>query len=500
MLEHRGEYSSWEGARAVLEKEGYGDLTLKQNEPYLLFTGNSLISYAKYRSITKDAKMDYSLYTLNPYREESDYKIYRQSGGYAAYTLVTSSLDLTSLREQIGEASVSLKYEACEAVFVEDYLTQSIFYDGDFFSYEKAKRGEFERREVSDPASFRFFDERLVITDGVDLVPEGAFAEFPVSSVQIASLRSVPEGAFRNCAYLERVEFPTNLQTIEAEAFSGCRSLFELSFEEGLTSVGSCAFKDCKALNRLFLPKSLTVISETAFMGADGITCVNYGGTKEAYRGISGAIPAFSGRILRYEGNSYTSGYNALTLDEEKKTFVSDGYLGQNRSVTVQAIYRKGENTYLSAGVSEGAYAYDTFLRHLTLQEGLPSIGAFAFYRTAVSTVSLCDSVRFVGEGAFSDCYRLESISVSAGNPSFVSVDGVLFSLHEGEATLLVYPSGRRERRYEVPSSVEKNGVSYPVTKIRAHSFENPLYTSKIYIPEGIVREEESLIGVEAEG
>ena len=501
LAKHRGEYSSWEGARAVLEKEGYADFSIKQNDPYLYFTGNSLITHAKFRAETKGSELDDSQSVLNPYSGRIEYKVSRRTTTYVStYTLVTTSLDLRSLNNQLGADRVLLDYHEAEQPFVEDYMTQSVFYDGSFFSYRKRGYGAFDREEVSDPFSFRHFDRRLVVTDRVDSVPEGVFAGLSVSSVQIASLQSVPKGAFRNCVYLERVEFPAALRSVEEEAFAGCQSLFELSFAEGLTSVADGAFAGCQALNRLFLPKSLTSLSPTAFDGADRITCINYAGSREDYHAVSAAIPAFAGRILRYEGNDYTGGYSSLVLDEESKTFVSRCYLGQAQNTTVQAVYRKGESEYLSAGVSPYAYAYDTFLRSLFLAEGIPAIGDFAFYHTALSTVTLCDSVSFVGVGAFSDCYRLEFISVSKGNGRFVSLNGVLFSLQEGEATLLAYPSARNAIRYEVPTSVEKNGTVYPVTKIEAHAFENPLYTQVVSVAEGIAWEKDSMIGVEVRG
>jgi len=96
-----------------------------------------------------------------------------------------------------------------------------------------------------------------------------------------------------------------------------------------------------------------------------------------------------------------------------------------------------------------------TSLRSVDLPDSLTSIGQEAFRG--------CDSLRDVSIGAnlswipyrtFFSCPALERITVSDGNGSYTSVDGVLFD--DGIRELICYPSGKTDAEYSVPSTVNE--------------------------------------------
>ncbi len=73
---------------------------------------------------------------------------------------------------------------------------------------------------------------------------------------------------------------------------------------------------------------------------------------------------------------------------------------------------------------------------------------AFPFDSEIVS-VSLPSGIQSIGPGAFDGCYLLSSIEVAAGNPVYVSVDGVLF--RKTDLMLIAYPSMKKGPSYSVP-------------------------------------------------
>lgn len=76
---------------------------------------------------------------------------------------------------------------------------------------------------------------------------------------------------------------------------------------------------------------------------------------------------------------------------------------------------------------------------------------AFLFAKD-LRTVTLPDSVAEVAETAFLYCEQLTDIYVSPDHPTLASIDGVLFE--KASRTLLCYPEGRTQERYEIPNGI----------------------------------------------
>ena len=89
---------------------------------------------------------------------------------------------------------------------------------------------------------------------------------------------------------------------------------------------------------------------------------------------------------------------------------------------------------------------------------GIPvtSIGSNAFLRCfSLSSVTIPASVINIGENAFCDCTSLTAITVDALNPTYSSVDGVLFD--KSQTTLIQCPGGKAGS-YAIPNSVTSIG------------------------------------------
>ena len=100
----------------------------------------------------------------------------------------------------------------------------------------------------------------------VRIVGRSAFQGGALSAAELpAQLKTIADGAFRDCRELQSVSFPASLCFIGAGAFSGCKALEELDLSKGCCTIGAEAFRDCSALKCVRLPENLKTISDTAF-------------------------------------------------------------------------------------------------------------------------------------------------------------------------------------------------------------------------------------------
>ena len=94
----------------------------------------------------------------------------------------------------------------------------------------------------------------------------------------------------------------------------------------------------------------------------------------------------------------------------------------------------------------------------VVLPEGLEEIGEVAFADCgSLATISIPASVTAIGEAAFEECSSLSSIRVAAGNGSFKSVDGCLYS---GAGTRLLAVPAAKTGSLAVPAGVVEIGDS----------------------------------------
>ena len=128
--------------------------------------------------------------------------------------------------------------------------------------------------------------------------------------------------------------------------------------------------------------------------------------------------------------------------------------------------------------IKQSAFSDCTALTSVKMPEGVTTIDTYAFANCAsLLDIHLPRSVIDIGLEVFQECYSLTHISVAPDNPSFVSVDGVLYS--KDRTVLIRYPADKIGDSYTVPDGVKE---------ISNGAFEAAWNLFDIYLPAGITK------------
>lgn len=198
----------------------------------------------------------------------------------------------------------------------------------------------------------------------------------------------IADGAFRNCHFLEYVDFPQELSVIGSRAFENCYSLKRANFPASLTSIGGTAFMNCTSLKTVDMPIGLKEISPCAFSGCrsleqiflpDGLTSLGF---------------------LAFER---CTALQFVSLPKSVTT-IRRGTFGKCHSLSSIVI----PNSVSS--IENGAFAGCTSLQSVYFSDGLEEIGLGAFsHCTSLKSVKLPSGIKKIGNRAFDQDVIIES-------------------------------------------------------------------------------------------
>lgn len=220
--------------------------------------------------------------------------------------------------------------------------------------------------------------------------------------------RSRSGWVFQNYQTLKKITLPDTIVSLDC-AFYGCCQLAEITLPNHLKVIGDYSFFECSALVTIDLPSTVEVIGDNAFRGCRFGTLH----LPESLKSIGREAFAYS--ILKYI-------LLPKGLENVDSSAFHGCYTGNGNERVVIQMKKGNPNFQVEKGVlydsdkKEAIMLLDPNISKLELEDGIQRIAPYAFEGCCfLESVTLPNTLEYIGDSAFSRSYRLQSITIPQG-------------------------------------------------------------------------------------
>ena len=151
------------------------------------------------------------------------------------------------------------------------------------------------------------------------------------------------------------------------------------------------------------------------------------------------------GKTLYYDITSD----NTVAVTYYSSSSSSNNYVSGD--VVIPSTVTYNGTTYSVTSIGRSAFSGCSGLTSVTIPNSVTSIEDWAFYGcSSLTSVTIPNSVTSIGDGVFEDCSGLTSINVASGNTHYSSIDGVLYNYVQN--TLIQCPGAKTS--VTIPNSI----------------------------------------------
>ncbi len=290
----------------------------------------------------------------------------------------------------------------------------------------------------------------ITIPNSVTSIGEGAFSYCSgAETITIPnSVTSMGDGVLKGCDALKDVKLPNDITSIGKETFSQCINLTSITIPDSVTSIGEMAFAFCSSLESITLPDKMTDIGRAAFAMCTKLTSITIPDSVTSIGAIAFAYCS-SLESIKMEPDTPPQ----LGLDEDdvgvftECKFVTDNVKGIKVPVGFENAYKtawtdwadfiianiaSGKGWTLDSegtltlesedGIEDwcnnqknGREIYKNDVTSAKILDGVVNVKAVLWGAKNVKSVELPDSVKSIGNLAFSRCQSLTDITIPEG-------------------------------------------------------------------------------------
>ena len=224
-------------------------------------------------------------------------------------------------------------------------------------------------------------------------------------------------------------------------AFSNCENLVKVNIPNSVTSIGSDAFYNCSSLTEILIPSTVEYIGRDAFYGCNALTICcetssrpndwNSSWNQVLYKKYCPVVWDCQNNDMTWDGYRYViidgiryslRGYGVMGVDiafdpgEEDWAERNEArVVGQPSNITIANIPAEvtyNGVTYIVTTIDEYAFYGCDNLIEVVIPASVTHLGAHAFYNSSLTTITLPDSITWIGDNVFSGCKNLTSITL----------------------------------------------------------------------------------------
>ena len=240
----------------------------------------------------------------------------------------------------------------------------------------------------------------VVVPDSVKEIKNNSFTDCTkLKDVNLGKIESLSFDVFKNCTALTSIKIPNTLkQGAVSKIFTNCSNLTNITLEDGLTVIPSYLCADT-AITEITVPDSVKTIENDAFADCTKLKDVNLG---------------------KIESLSFDVFKNCTALT----------------SIKIPNTLKQGAVSKIFTNCSN--------LTNITLEDGLTVIPSYLCADTAITEITIPDSVKTIEYSAFEDCTNLKKITI-LDNVDSIGFFGInkptdsVFKNHDEDLTIYCY-------------------------------------------------------------
>lgn len=324
-------------------------------------------------------------------------------------------------------------------------------------------------------------------------------------------------GAFAGCKDIEHITLPQGLTCIGERTFMNCSRLKTIVIQEGVREIGRCAFMNCQCLEYIIIPEGVEMIREFCFdycqnlryivlpstieqigsanpeffdFGIFNEKCISLNhifipkGTKEKF------IKFFSEKIL-VEGSpedffAKNKKNNTSTIPvEDLKTAITEQDIREGWSDEQGVRYSNDGKRLLYSSRRIGNTICTSGIKDYTVKDGTIVICDNAFESGALVCINLPNSIKKIGDSAFSGCRSLKQINI----PSSVIYFGKYVFNGCSALEHIDIPASLKtikKSSFKDCSSLKDITLPSEVIEIHDYAFYNCNHLKELHLPDGL--------------